>query len=155
MASLVGGLLGQLKPFNRRGLFASAKTKTGQAVLRGASKRAYAFEVYRREAAASLWEVGAVYCYARRIAADDPAAAGRDSSGAGLRPGYIGRTGNMGRQDAEHERLRHFVGHDFDTLLILRIEEEPIRRDIERDLIARFDPVLNELLRGYQLGESA
>jgi hypothetical protein len=153
MTSVVGGLLGQLKPFGGRGLFASSKAKLGQTVLRGASKRAYAFEIYRREAAASLRDVGAVYCYARKLAAEEPLATGRGPAGAGFAIGYIGRTGNMARQDAEHDRLGHLVGHAFDALLILRIEEEAIRRDLEQDLIALYDPALNELLRGYQGAE--
>jgi len=160
MASVVGGLLGQLKPFGRRGLFAASKArlgkaKLGQTVLRGASKRAYSFEVYRREAAASLWEVGAVYGYARQVTAEEPSATGRDAAGAGFAIGYVGRTGNMASQDAEHERLGHFVGHAFDALLILRVEEEAIRRDLEQDLIALYDPALNELLRGYQGAEAS
>lgn len=160
MASVMGGLLGQLKPFGGRSLFVSSKTKLGKAklgqtLLRGASKRAYTFEVYRCEAAAWLWEVGGVYCYARGVTAEEPSATGRDAAGAGFDIGYVGRTGNVASQDAEHDRLGHLVGHAFDTLLILRIEEETIRRDFEQDLIARYDPPLNELLRGYQRPEAS
>jgi hypothetical protein len=142
MASLVGGLLGQLKPFRRRGPSASGKGRIGQVVLRGASKRAYTFEVYPREAAASFWEVGAVYAYGRR--------AGLEATVTEVQLGYVGRTGNLAWQDAEHDRLGHFIGHDFDVLLVQRIEQEPIRLDIEQDLIGQHQPVLNELLCGYK-----
>lgn len=153
MASVMGGLLGQLRPFSgSRRLFASSKAKLGQTVLRGASRRAYSFEIYQREAAASMWNVGGVYCYARKVTAEEPAANGPD---AGFAIGYVGRTSSMASQDAEHDRLGHFVGHVFDTLLILRIEEEAIRRDFEQDLIERYDPALNELLRGNKGAEAS
>ncbi len=145
-----GGLLAQLRPFSGgRRLFASSKAKLGQTMLRGASKRAYAFEVYGCAAAAGLREVGGVYCYARRIEADAAVPGGRDN-GTSFDIGYVGRTADMANQAAEHERLAHFVGHSLDTLLVLRIAEEAIRHDFEQDLIARHNPVLNDLLRGYK-----
>jgi hypothetical protein len=55
----------------------------------------------------------------------------------------------MAAQDAEHQRLQHFAGQDFDVVLLVREEGGPIRSDIERDLIQRYDPPLNELLRGH------
>ena len=156
MASVVGGLLGQLRPFSgSRRLFASSKAKLGQTVLRGASRRAYSFEIYQREAAASMWNVGGVYCYARKVAAEEPAANGPDAGDGGFAIGYVGRTASMASQDAEHDRLGHFVGHVFDTLLILRIQEEAIRRNFEQDLIERYDPALNELLRGNKGAEAS
>jgi hypothetical protein len=39
------------------------------------------------------------------------------------------------------------------VVLVLPIGEEPIRADIERDLIALYRPALNDLLRSYQPGE--
>ena len=148
MASLVSTLFGNLKPASGRGILGGKKA--GQLLLRGRSKRAYSFEVHRREAVASLWEIPAVYIYARTAPPGSSHAADRDSISSGLAIGYIGRTENMGWQDAEHERLGHFVGHGFDAVLILRVEQEMIRADIERDLIEHHNPVLNELLRSYQ-----
>ena len=159
MASVMGGLLGQLRPFSgSRRLLASSKAKLGQTVLRGASRRAYSFEIYQREAAASMWNVGGVYCYARKVTAEEPAANAPGAGGDGFAIGYVGRTGrtgSMASQDAEHDRLGHFVGQAFDTLLILRIEEEAIRRDFEQDLVERYDPALNELLRGNKGAEAS
>ena len=149
MASIVSTLFGNRKPAVRG--FAS-KGSTAQAVLRGASKRAYSFDVHAREAAASLEDVPAVYIYARGLPADASDRAARDA-GARFEVGYVGRTENMGRQDAEHERLQHFAGYGFDVVLILRIEQETIRRDIEQDLIDTHNPVLNDLLRGYKRGD--
>ena len=150
MSSLVHGL------FGRRGrelpsLRPRLKGNAGRVILRGLSKRAYSFEVLEREAA--LPDMGGVYIYARRIAAESGRAAGQDASGAGLDVGYIGRTANVAWQDAEHTRLAHFVGHAFDVVLLLAVEQEPIRLDIERDLIALHKPVLNQLLRRHQPGE--
>ncbi len=150
MSSLVHGL------FGRRGrelpsLLSRLKGNAGQVILRGLSKRAYAFEVLEREAA--LPDMGGVYIYARRIAADAGHAAGQSANSAGLDLGYIARTANMAWQDAEHERRGHFVGHAFDVVLLLPAEQEPIRIDIERDLIALHKPVLNELLRRHKPSE--
>lgn len=150
MASLVHGL------FGRRGrelpsLQPKLRSNAGRVILRGLSKRAYSFEVLDREVA--LPELGGVYIYARRIAADAGQAASRDGNGAGLALGYIGRTANIAWQDTEHERLAHFVGHAFDVVLLLPVESEPIRLDMERDLIALHRPVLNDLLCGHQPGD--
>ena len=65
-------------------------------------------------------------------------------------PGFIGRTADLGRRDAEHDLHGHFVGFAFDVVLVMRVDQEPIRADIESDLIELHRPVLNELLRGYQ-----
>jgi len=150
MASLVGGLLGQLKPGSGRGLFGGSKVKPTQATLRGSSKRAYIFEVYRREAIPDLGEIGAVYVYARRAAPDAASTLPRDATGMAFEPGYIGSTANLARREAEHDRHGHFIGFAFDVVLILRLDQEKIRSDIEGDLIELYRPVLNELLRGYQ-----
>src|SRR5688572_13439623 len=99
MASVMGGLLGQLRPFSgSRRLFASSKAKLGQTVLRGASRRAYSFEIYQREAAASMWNVGGVYCYARKVTAEEPAANAPGAVGDGFAIGYVGRAGSMASQ---------------------------------------------------------
>jgi hypothetical protein len=138
MASLMGGFLGQFKTKNARGLFWQPKGKIRQVILRGASKRAYTFEVFAPNAARSLWETGAVYGYARAVA---------DKGGCGYAISYVGRTANMAQQDSEHARLQHFAGYDIDTLLVLRIEQEAIRADVEGDLRALYQPLLNDLLR--------
>ena len=123
------------------------KGRAGQVVLRARSKRAYCFEVHPRATLSDLWEVGAVYAYARAAAAEAPDAA-RDAGATGLEVGYVGKTDNMSRQDAEHEARGHFAGHGFDIVLILRIEQAPIRDYVERDLAETFNPGLNDLLRG-------
>jgi hypothetical protein len=150
MASLVGGLLGQLKPGSARGLFGGGKKKPGQATLRGMSKRAYLFEVFRREAIPDLGEIGAVYFYARTAPPDAASSLPRDAGGTAYEPGYIGSTAELARREAEHDRHGHFIGFAFDVVLVLRLEQETIRTDIEADLIGLYRPVLNELLRGYQ-----
>jgi hypothetical protein len=65
-------------------------------------------------------------------------------------PGYIGSTANLAGREAEHDRHGHFIGFAFDVVLVLRLDQEKIRIDIEGDLIELYRPVLNELLRGYQ-----
>jgi hypothetical protein len=150
MASLVGGLLGQLKPGSGRGLFGSAKHKPGQVTLRGISKKAYLFEVYRREAIPELGEIGAVYVYARTTTPDAAASLPDDATNSRFEPGYIGRTADLACREADHDRHGHFIGFAFDVVLVLRLEQETMRCDIERDLIETYRPVLNELLRGYQ-----
>jgi hypothetical protein len=150
MASLVGGLLGQLKPGSARGLFGGGKQKPAQATLRGMSKRAYLFEVFRREAIPDLGEIGAVYVHARTAAPDATSTLPRDANGTAYEPGYIGSTADLARREAEHDRHGHFIGFAFDVVLVLRLEQEKMRADIEADLIGLYRPVLNELLRGYQ-----
>jgi hypothetical protein len=148
MASIVSTLFGSRKSAIGRGV--TGNRKADQVVLRGRSKRAYSFEVHARDAVAALEEVPAVYIYARSVPAGSSVASTGDGNGGGFNVGYVGRTDNLGRQDAEHERLQHFAGHGLDVVLIMRIEQEAIRRDIERDLIDAFSPVLNDLLRGYR-----
>jgi len=150
MASLVGGLLGQLKPGSGRALFGGAKPKPVQTTLRGSSKRAYLFEVLRREAIPDLGEIGAVYVYARTAAPDAALSLPRDQAGATYEPGYIGATADLARREAEHDRHGHFIGFAFDVVLVLRLQQEKMRTEIEGDLIELYRPVLNELLRGYQ-----
>ena len=151
MGSIVNSLLGNRKLALGRGV--TGKGKADQVVLRGRSKRAYSFEIHVRDAVAALDDVPAVYIYARNVPAGSSLATASDANGSGFNVGYVGRTDNMGRQDAEHERLQHFAGHGLDVVLILRIEQEAIRRDIESDLIDAFSPVLNDLLRGYRLSD--
>ena len=151
MASIVSSLFGSRTPAIGRGT--RAKGKSGQVVLRGRSKRAYAFEVHARDAVGALEDVPAVYIYARTVPAGSSVASTGDGNGGGFNVGYVGRTDNMSRQDAEHARLKHFEGHGFDVVLIMRIEQDMIRRDIEGDLIEAFSPVLNDLLRGYNRAE--
>ena len=129
------------------GLF-GRKDEAGQVVLRSHSGRAYSFEVHPQEAVCDLVEVSAVYCYARAVPATSA-----DASGTGLAIGYVGKTGDMGRQDAEHEARGDFAGYGFDIALILRIDEARMRADIKSDLIETFSPVLNDLLRSIECGE--
>jgi hypothetical protein len=152
MGSIVSSLFGNRAPAIGRGV--AGKSKSDQVVLRGRSKRAYAFEVHAREAIGGLDVVPAVYIYARSVPAGSVASTG-DGNGGGFNVGYVGRTDGMSRQDAEHARLKHFEGHGFDVVLIMRIEQDAIRRDIEADLIEAFSPVLNDLLRGYNRAELA
>ena len=67
--------------------------------------------------------------------------------------GYVGKTGDMGRQDREHEARGDFAGYGFDIVLILRSEDTALRADIRRDLAETFSPVLNDLLRSLECGE--
>lgn len=150
MASLVGGLLGQLKPGSARSLFGGAKTQPAKATLRGISKRAYLFEVLRREVIPDLGEIGAVYVYARTAAPEAPANLPRDAMGNAYEPGYIGATADLARREAEHDRHGHFIGFAFDVVLVLRLQQEKMRTEIAGDLVELYRPVLNELLRGYQ-----
>jgi len=143
-ASLVYGLAGLRSWAAARGLV-KRKSRAARLVLRGLSRRAYSFQVFARDEVAALAEVGAVYIYARTLPTHPQAAAGN-----GVEFGYIGRTADLARRDAEHERLAHFAGHGFDTVLVLPIAEEAIRLDIESDLIALYRPLLNDLLRGDQ-----
>jgi hypothetical protein len=129
------------------GLF-GRKDEAGQVVLRSHSGRAYSFEVHPQEAVCDLVEVSAVYCYARAVPATSA-----DASSTGLAIGYVGKTGDMGRQDAEHEARGDFAGYGFDIALILRIDEARMRADIKSDLIETFSPVLNDLLRSIECGE--
>jgi hypothetical protein len=124
------------------------RDEAGHVVLRSQSGRAYSFEVHPQEAVCDMAEVSAVYCYARAV----PATA-VDASGTGLEVGYVGKTGDMGRQDAEHEARGDFAGYGFDIVLILRIDEAPMRAEIKSDLIDTFSPVLNDLLRSVECGE--
>lgn len=112
-------------------------------ILHGQSRRAYAFTVH--PAAASLEDTPAVYIYARRR----PGEAGGPAAGGDFVVGFVGHTEDIGRRAQEHERLGHFVGHGFDTLLLLDVEHETIRVAIAADMLAAHRPVLNELLRGY------
>jgi hypothetical protein len=146
----LGGLFGQLKPASQRRFGGRSRTKPGQATLRGASKRAYLFEVHRREAVPDLGDIGAVYAYARATAPDPAAPSSQSAGGHGYEPGYIGSTGTLARCDAEHNRLGHFIGFAFDVVLVMTVDQDVIRRDIETDLISAYRPVLNELLCGYQ-----
>jgi len=152
MGSIVGALFGNRKPAVAGWVPGKGKAEV---VLRGGSKRAYSFEIHTCEAAASLDDVPAVYIYARSVPAGSSMATAGQVNGAGLNVGYIGRTDNMGRQAGDHERLQHFAGHGLDMVLILRIQHDTIRRDIERDLMEAFNPVLNDLLRGYKAAELA
>jgi hypothetical protein len=150
MGSIVSSLFG-----NRRPAVKGWDAGKGKAdvVLRGRSKRAYAFEVHARDAVAALEDVPAVYIYARSVPAGSSVASTGGGTGEGFNVGYVGRTEDMAARDAEHEQLDHFTGHGFDAVLILRIQHDVIRRDVERDLIDAFSPVLNDLLRGYDPAE--
>jgi hypothetical protein len=147
MTILDRGLLDQGKAESSFELF-GRREEASQVVLRSCSGRAYAFEVHPQEAVCDLAEVNAVYCYARAV----PATAA-DASGTGLEIGYVGKTGDMGRQDAEHEARGDFAGHGFDIALILRVDEARMRADIKSDLVETFSPVLNDLLRSIECGE--
>ena len=112
------------------------------------------FRGARPRCGCGLDDVPAVYIYARNVPAGSSVATASDANGAGFNVGYVGRTDNMGRQDAEHERLQALRGPR------LRRRAHPAHRagrrsarDIERDLIEAFSPVLNDLLRGYRARE--
>ena len=149
MAIVGSGLLDHCETENGFGTLDS-RGDAGQVVLRASSGRAYAFAVHPQEAVSDLTEIGAVYCYARAVPAADCAV---DFSGAGLEIGYVGKTGDMGRQDCEHEARGDFAGYGFDIVLILRSEDIALRADIKRDLVETFTPVLNDLLRSIECGE--
>ena len=105
MASIVSTLFGNRRPAVEG--WATGKAKA-EVVLRGRSKRAYSFEIHACDAAAGLEDVPAVYIYARSVPAGSSMASAGRANGAGLNVGYVGRTDNMGRQAAEHERLAAF-----------------------------------------------
>jgi hypothetical protein len=147
MAIFVGGLFALIPALSLRRRGGALET-AARALLRGKSRRAYSVEVHAREGVCALQRVPAVYCYARALPADH-AAPGANPDFA---IGYIAQTADMAAQDAEHRRLQHFAGQDFDVVLLVREERELIRADIERDLLQRYDPPLNELLRGHQPG---
>ena len=152
MGSIVSTLFGNRKPAVEGWVKGKGKAEV---VLRGRSKRAYAFEMHACDAVTALDDVPAVYIYARRVPAGSSVAATSDGNGGGLNVGYVGRTDNMGRQASEHEELQHFAGQGLDVVLILRVQHDTIRRDIERDLMDGFSPVLNDLLRGYKRADLA
>jgi hypothetical protein len=150
--ALMSALLGQLRPSRGRAAYGR---KAGRVILHGESGRAYAFEVY--QAGGAIDDVAAVYVYARSRSpvtgqVTDQATDQAKEAVRGFDVGFVGRTEAMGRRAQEHERLGHFVGHGFDTLLILRVAHATIRTAIADDMIARHRPVLNELLRSYQGG---
>lgn len=150
MASIVSTLFGNRRPPVKGWEIGKGKADV---VLRGRSRRAYAFEIHARDAVAALDDVPAVYIYARGVPAGSSVASAGAGNGAGFNVGYVGQTDNMGGEDAEHERLGHFAGHGLDIVLILRVAEGAIRRDIEQDLIDAFNPVLNDLLRSAKPAE--
>ena len=150
MGSIVSTLFGNRRPPVKGWDIGKGKADV---VLRGRSKRAYAFEIHTRDAIAALDDVPAVYVYARGVPAGSSVASAGAGNGAGFNVGYVGQTDDMGARDAEHERLGHFAGHGLDIVLILRVEQEVIRRDIEQDLIDAFSPVLNDLLRSIKPAE--
>jgi hypothetical protein len=141
--ALVSALFGQLGP--SRGRATTRGGRARQIVLRGKSGRAYAFEVYRAEQGAARGDVPAVYMYVREI----PPADGAPTS-PNFAIGFVGHTEAIGARVTEHERHGHFVGHGLDTLLVLWVEHAPIRIAIAEDMLAAHQPVLNDLLRGYQ-----
>ena len=128
--TIVGrGPLDQLKAEGGFDLF-GRRDEAGQVVLRSQSGRAYAFEVHPQEAVSRSGR-------GRRRLLLRPRCSGRelaaDASGTGLEIGYVGKTGDMGRQDAEHEARGDFAGYGFDIVLILRIDEaRAARRHQER-----------------------
>ena len=140
--ALMSALLGQLRPL--RGRTAAARP-AGRVILHGQSRRAYAFELH--SAAARLEDSPAVYIYARRRSSEVDGARGGAAGAFDI--GFVGHTEAMGRRAEEHERFGHFVGHGFDTLLLLNVEHELIRIGIAEDMLAAHRPVLNELLRRY------
>ena len=89
-------------------------------VLRARSGRAYAFEV---SSAGGGVGSGRRWCRLLLRARVPAANCAIDFSGAGLEIGYVGKTGDMGRQDCEHEARGDFAGYGFDIVLILRSED--------------------------------
>ena len=140
--ALVSALFGQLRP--SRGYATPGRRRVPQVVLRGKSGRAYAVEVYHAAAEAARGDMPAVYMYVRKA---DPAVGALNPDFA---IGFVGHTEAIGARVREHERLGHFVGHGLDTLLVLWVEHAPIRIAIAEDMLAAHQPVLNDLLRGYQ-----
>lgn len=149
----LGAIFGGLRPWQGRGVPAKAGAKDGRTIYRGASGRAYLFEVYPLDDAAALADVEGVYVYARALPSG--AAPAQNGNRRDFAFGYVGETVDMGHQHAEHDRLRHFAGHGFDTLLVLRIEQPTIRTEVAHDLVEKHRPVLNDLLRSGQGGENA
>lgn len=129
------------------------RTGKGRVVLRTQSRRAFSFEMHPREAVSDLGQVAAVYAYARAVPADASGAT-VDASAADFQIGYVGQTDDMAARDAQHGAAADFAGHAFDLVLVLRIDEAPIRESVSRELCETYRPVLNDLLRGREAGET-
>lgn len=150
MASLEG-MLAVLKAGRRRGQNARPSLGEGRNILRGATGRAYHFEVLPvRDVQEELAGVAAVYVYARNLSAGMAHAQGIDATVENYALGYVDQTEDLGAAAAAHDVAATFRGHDLDVVLFVRIEHLMIREEIAGDLIALHRPVLNDLLGGNQ-----
>mgnify|MGYP000869569810 CR=1 FL=1 len=150
MASLEG-MLAVLKAGRRRAQTAAPALGEGRNILRGATGRAYHFEVLPvADVQDELAGVGAVYVYARNLSAGTDHAHGRDATVENYALGYVDQTEDLGAAAAAHEAAASFRGHDLDVVLFVRIEQAIIREEIAGDLVALHRPVLNDLLGGNQ-----
>lgn len=141
-------MLTGLKAVRRR---ASAGTlRAGRNIIRGATGRAYDLEALPIARVRGLTETPAVYIYARDLSSRSAHQLGHDATIEHYALGYIDQTADMSEAAATHEGEQHFRGHDFDVVLLVRIEQAAIRKEIVEDLIAQHRPVLNDLLGGHE-----
>ena len=60
-----------------------------------------------------------------------------------VRFGYVGEAGAIGARHQYHEHKDRFSRFGADVALLLQVESEPRRKEIEADIIARYNPSLN------------
>lgn len=150
LASLEG-MLAALRASTRRGGGSAPLLRGGRNIFRGATGRAYDFEVLPvADVQGELAGTAAVYMYARNISAGRAHALGLDATIEHYALGYIAQTQDLGAAAAAHEVAGHFRGHDLDVVLFVRVEQAMIREEIAEDLVALHRPVLNDLLGGDQ-----
>ena len=152
MASLESVLVA-LKASARRAGSGMSRLRAGRNIVRGATGRAYDFEMLPVAQIHTLEGVGAVYIYARNLSANAAHERGVDATIEHYALGYISETAGLGEAAAAHDSAQHFRGHGFDAVLFVRVHQANIREEIARDLIALHRPVLNDLLGGDQRAE--
>ena len=60
-----------------------------------------------------------------------------------VRFGYVGEAGVIGSRHQYHEHKDRFSRFGADVALLLQVESETLRKEIEADIIARYEPSLN------------
>ncbi len=130
------------------------KLRPGRNIIRGTSGRAYDFEAHPIASLTDLDDVAAVYIYARDVSAGEPHGRGLDATAENYHLGFAGEASDMAAAAARHESRRDFAGFDFDVVLLVRVDNEAIRKEIVEDVISFNRPVLNDLLRSQHGGLS-
>lgn len=127
--------------------------RPGRNIIRGTSGRAYDFEAYDVASVEDLSETSAVYIYARNLSAAAAHAQNRDATVEDYQIGYIGAAADLAATAEAHAETRAFAGHDFDVVLVVRVDNPRIRNEIMEDILALHRPVLNDLLRSNERAE--